>query len=163
MEIIKFGKKTIGTIGETAACAYLKLKGHTLISRNLRVKRGEIDILTIKDGILHITEVKTMTGASEGSKAGNQWIQPEDNFSRAKMKRLRLMGFEILSMYPNNRLFRDFYESFETLTSKGETPIIKVLVPGEDPAIQIDGIAIRLSLDGKVIKKVTARYYPCLI
>jgi uncharacterized protein UPF0102 len=66
------GNKKIGSMGEKAACTYLESKGHIVLARNLRLKRGEIDILTVRNNTLHLVEVKT--GVSVDA------IVPEDSF-----------------------------------------------------------------------------------
>ena len=37
-------KKKLGNIGESAAAVYLKSKGHIILSRNMKLKRGEIQV-----------------------------------------------------------------------------------------------------------------------
>lgn len=49
-----------GPLGEELVVKHLKNKGFLIIERNYNVERiGEIDIIAIKDGILHFIEVKT--------------------------------------------------------------------------------------------------------
>ncbi len=52
-------KKELGDFGENVAAYYLEKKGYTILKRNFRVKGGEIDIISAKDGIIAFTEVKT--------------------------------------------------------------------------------------------------------
>lgn len=53
------GKKSLGRIGEEAAAVYLEKKGYTILSRNVRIGRSEIDIICENDGFLVFAEVKT--------------------------------------------------------------------------------------------------------
>ena len=49
-----FGKE-----GEQDAVDFLIENGHTILERNFRFGHAEIDIISRKDNILHIVEVKT--------------------------------------------------------------------------------------------------------
>src|SRR3954471_21723389 len=49
----------IGVKGEQIAADYLLNKGYTVLHRNWRSKRKEIDIIAVKDDILAIVEIKT--------------------------------------------------------------------------------------------------------
>lgn len=52
-------KKEIGDFGERAVAYYMEKKGYKILSRNFRIKGGEIDIIAEKDGIIAFVEVKT--------------------------------------------------------------------------------------------------------
>jgi len=45
--------------GETMACDYLREQGYTILARNYRCKRGEIDIIAVQNSLLVCAEVKT--------------------------------------------------------------------------------------------------------
>ncbi len=67
---INLSNKEIGKKGESFASLILELKGYRILSRNLRIAGGEIDILAVKDECLYVFEVKLRTsdkfgGASE--------------------------------------------------------------------------------------------------
>ena len=49
----------IGRKGEDAACVWLASKGHTVLERNWRGGRCEIDIITADTAGLHFVEVKS--------------------------------------------------------------------------------------------------------
>lgn len=76
--------KELGTRGEDAACAFLERRGHTIVERNWKDKRGEIDIISLEGEELVLTEVKTRSGEDFGS--------PEDAVDPRKQKRLRRLG-----------------------------------------------------------------------
>ncbi|MFQ5753648.1 MAG: YraN family protein [bacterium] len=59
--------KKIGTLGEDMAAQYLEKQHYTIIERNYRWARGEIDIVAQKDDILIFVEVKTARGGTFGS------------------------------------------------------------------------------------------------
>lgn len=48
----------IGKEAETKASAYLEKEGYTILARNFHSKFGEIDIIALKEDILHFCEVK---------------------------------------------------------------------------------------------------------
>lgn len=51
--------KSIGDYGENIACNYLKNKNHIIKDRNFRFHKYEVDIVSIYNGILIFTEVKS--------------------------------------------------------------------------------------------------------
>lgn len=53
----------IGQLGESMAVKFLKSKGFLIINRNVNFHNiGEIDVVAIKDRVLHFIEVKTSLG-----------------------------------------------------------------------------------------------------
>ncbi|MBQ2522294.1 MAG: YraN family protein [Bacteroidales bacterium] len=64
-------KKTVGTLGEEAACRYLEAQGHRILERNWRSGHLELDIVSMDGAGLHFVEVKTrvapLTAAPEES------------------------------------------------------------------------------------------------
>ena len=59
-------KRGIGEWGERVAADYLQARGYRVIARNVRTPYGEIDIVTEKDGLTVLIEVKTRTSRSLG-------------------------------------------------------------------------------------------------
>ncbi|WP_299817851.1 YraN family protein [uncultured Pontibacter sp.] len=55
-----------GQNGEQTAAAYLIELGYTILQRNYRHKRAEIDIIAQQDDVLVFVEVKTRTSATFG-------------------------------------------------------------------------------------------------
>ena len=55
-----FSRKQTGDFGEEKACRYLAENGYSIIERNFRTRRGEIDIIAKKAGVLCFVEVKTL-------------------------------------------------------------------------------------------------------
>jgi len=135
-----WGNKKVGQCGERAAEVYLKAKGHVIVDKNVRFKRGEIDILSKSNTTLHVVEVKTSKCKFDGEVSVA--IEPEESFSKRKIATLRYLANEVLSKYGGKYSERI----------------------SEDVQIQIDGIAIRLYFDKNMnkIKKITARYYPAI-
>ena len=80
---MKTEKQKIGNLGEDLACRFLVSKDFRVIERNYRKKWGEIDVIAVKDGVLHFVEVKAMAALHN-----NGGHRPEDNVH--KWKKLRL-------------------------------------------------------------------------
>jgi len=57
-------RKSIGKEGEDRAALYLVEHGFTILNRNWRTKRGEIDIIAAKENIIVFVEVKTLPSGS---------------------------------------------------------------------------------------------------
>ncbi|MDP2586236.1 MAG: YraN family protein [Candidatus Komeilibacteria bacterium] len=82
-------KQTIGKLGEDLALKFLKNKGFLMISRNFRVRGGEIDLVCQKAGQLHFIEVKTRTNLAFG--------YGEESVNYFKRRRLKTAILEYLS------------------------------------------------------------------
>ena len=50
--------RRLGDHGEEFAAGMLKDRGYQILERNYRCRSGEIDIIAIRDGIIHFIEVK---------------------------------------------------------------------------------------------------------
>ncbi|PHR56884.1 MAG: hypothetical protein COA44_07180 [Arcobacter sp.] len=53
--------RALGDIAEEKACLYIQTLGFQIIERNYTLRGGEIDIIAIKDEVLHFIEVKSGT------------------------------------------------------------------------------------------------------
>jgi len=51
--------RAVGDIGEEKAVIYLQQNGFSVVDRNVSSRFGEIDIIVIKDEVLHFVEVKS--------------------------------------------------------------------------------------------------------
>ena len=51
--------RALGDIAEDKACSYIQQRGFQVIDRNFTLRGGEIDIIAIKDEVLHFIEVKS--------------------------------------------------------------------------------------------------------
>ena len=81
----------IGRRGEDLAQEYLLREGFTLLHRNWRNGRYEIDLVMERDGMVHIVEVKTRV-------AGNP-TSPEEAFTRAKFRALCRAAEDYIQIY----------------------------------------------------------------
>lgn len=73
--------KIVGNAGEDFAAKMLEDTGYTILERNYRTRIGEIDIIAIRDGVLHFIEVKTRTGDDFG--------YPADAVTESKQNTIR--------------------------------------------------------------------------
>ena len=88
----------LGKKGEDLAVDYLCSRGFKILFRNWKYGRFEIDIIAIKDEMLHFVEVKLRSSAMHGD--------PEQNITRSKIKCL-LKGIDgFLSQHTKYRDFR---------------------------------------------------------
>ena len=55
---MKINKRTIGTVGEDTACAYLEQANYKILERNFRCRSGEIDIIALDGDYMVFIEVK---------------------------------------------------------------------------------------------------------
>ena len=81
-----------GSKGEGLALAYFLEKGYTILEQNWRTGRLEVDIIAVKNGLLHFIEVKTRTSMLFG--------YPEENVSKKKINNLINASEIYLQQYP---------------------------------------------------------------
>ncbi len=72
----------LGNKGEQWAAEYLAGKGFTVLERNYRYKKAEIDIIARKDKLLIFVEVKTRSSTEFG--------EPEEAVSKSKTALVQL-------------------------------------------------------------------------
>jgi len=100
-------KRLFGDLGENTACSYLKKSGYSIIKRNYQTKFGEIDIIAKKENQLIFIEVKSSNFDSE--------IPPEDNLTKAKIKKL-LKTIELYLL--SNRFSREIPHRLDLIAVK---------------------------------------------
>ena len=61
-------RRTLGEIGEKAACRYLKTRGYKILKRNFIAENGEIDIIAESRSAIVFVEVKTRTKETQNEK-----------------------------------------------------------------------------------------------
>ena len=77
----------IGKIGERIAKTFLMKHGFSVLETNYRTRLGEIDIIAKKDDVLRFVEVKSVK-VRDFESYQNQPIQPEDNLTGSKYKKI---------------------------------------------------------------------------
>jgi len=78
------GRKKLGQWGESVAAIHLQAKGMTILARNWRCRRGEIDLVAQDGDELVFVEVKTRRGRGLGT--------PEEALTSRKAKKLLQLG-----------------------------------------------------------------------
>lgn len=73
-------RQHVGSWGEELVRAHYARHGFSLLVKNVRLRRSEIDLLFVKRGVLYSVEVKTRRSLSFGN--------PEDSITTAKRERL---------------------------------------------------------------------------
>lgn len=76
-----------GKVYEDIAEEYLKSIGYRILGRNVRCKRGEVDIVALDGDTLVLVEVKGGRSSAFG--------HPAERFSREKLRRLISCGYEL--------------------------------------------------------------------
>lgn len=82
--------KNTGNHGEELSVKWFKAKGYTILERNWRFKKSEVDVIASKDNKLHFIEVKTRTSMKLGF--------PEDSIDSKKMNALKRAAVAYLEM-----------------------------------------------------------------
>ena len=67
--------KRLGDAGEDFAAKTLEDQGYEILERKFRTRRGEIDLIASREGVIHFIEVKTRTGDDYGYPA--EAVTPE--------------------------------------------------------------------------------------
>jgi putative endonuclease len=85
-------RSQIGRLGEEIAAQHLRRRGYSIIERNARTRRGELDIIARDGATLVFVEVKT--GRAQ-ARAGPE--RPALAVGAQKQRRLRLLAREWLA------------------------------------------------------------------
>lgn len=80
-----------GKFGESLAARYLILKDFEIIECNWRFKRFEIDIIAVRNNIIHFVEIKTRHSTLFGF--------PEESVTKKKFKNLQNAAAVYLSTF----------------------------------------------------------------
>ena len=73
-------RQKLGAAGEEVAAGHLLAQGYRIVARNHRCRRGEVDLIAEKAGVLVFVEVRTRASAAFGG--------PEETVSAAKQRRV---------------------------------------------------------------------------
>ena len=97
-------RKNVGDIGEKLAADMLTNSGYRVIARNYIAREGEIDIVAIKDGVMHFIEVKT--------RSGDEFGYPADSVTETKQLHMKKAAASYLASRRGhwNDLSFDVYE-----------------------------------------------------
>ena len=115
---MKTQKQIIGARGEEEACSWLTGEGHRILKRNWRAGHLELDIITLKDRILHVVEVKTRSAGAP--------VPPEINVGYDKRRRITAAARSFLSSDYRSQLPSDLEIYFDVLTVVFEEPAPRI-------------------------------------
>ncbi|HXI12756.1 MAG TPA: YraN family protein [Thermoanaerobaculia bacterium] len=62
-----YSPQELGRLGESRAARHYRLRGYRIVSRNLRLADGEIDLVVRRGALLAFVEVKTRHGTNYGA------------------------------------------------------------------------------------------------
>jgi putative endonuclease len=85
-------KDVLGARGERLAAEHLTRLGFTLLDRNWRASRGELDLVLREEDEIVVAEVKTRAGTAYG--------HPFEAVTAAKLARLRRLAGEWCAAHP---------------------------------------------------------------
>ena len=101
-----------GADGETLAAEWLTGKGYEILHRNWRHSHYEIDIVALKNKMLHFIEVKCRNHSTLG--------YPEDSVTKKKFKNLQRAANEFLFLNPGHKWIQ--YDILSITFHKGKEP-----------------------------------------
>ncbi|MEO1060068.1 MAG: YraN family protein [Actinomycetota bacterium] len=88
-------RQALGAWGEDRVAGWYVERGHTVLARNWRSGRGELDLVVAAPGTIVFCEVKTRRGTSHGS--------PFDAVTSDKQRRIRSLALRFLDAHPEHR------------------------------------------------------------
>jgi len=102
----------LGKIGEEKAIAYLQSIGFTILDKNWRFKKAEVDIIAQKDNLVIAVEVKTRSSLEFGNpqdfvnpKKIKLLVEAMDQYVCSKDLDVNLR-FDIIAVYTQNSDFK---------------------------------------------------------
>lgn len=103
---MRFAPAQLGRIGEWRAAWFYRLRGYSILERNLRLGAGEIDLVLKRGATIVIAEVKTRQThfAGEGHEA----------VTRVKRERMIRLGDQYAASHPRAQLRYDILSIFWT-------------------------------------------------
>ncbi len=85
-------RQSAGTLGESTACDELRRLGYEILATRYRSRFGEIDIVSVRDGVIGFVEVKARRRpAGEGGASAIDAVHPR------KRRRIAAMALDYLA------------------------------------------------------------------
>jgi putative endonuclease len=103
---MKFAPKLLGRLGERFAAWFYRLRGYSIVDRNVRFAAGEIDLIARRGSTLVIAEVKTRQTSRTGE--GHEAV------TRTKRERMIRLGDQYAARHPGTHLRYDVISIFWT-------------------------------------------------
>jgi putative endonuclease len=98
--------RELGIRGERRAAWFYRLRGYSIVERNLRLRAGEIDLIARRGNTVAIVEVKTRQSRAAG--------EGFDAVDRRKRQRLVRLGDQYAAIHPGVQLRYDILSLFWT-------------------------------------------------
>ena len=108
----RFTAARLGAAGERRAAWFYRLRGWTVVARNVRSRGGEIDLIVRRGRTLAFVEVKTRQSLTAGEGYGavdarkRQQLVDLANAWLARHLHLGEVRYDVLSLFWNGRRFR---------------------------------------------------------
>lgn len=94
-----------GDIAEETAVSFLVEEGYSIIDKNVYIGKKEIDIIALKDEVLHFVEVKS-----------GERFEPVYNITRSKLQNLSYA----ISLYMGSRCFENDFMLDALIVKNGQ-------------------------------------------
>lgn len=85
--------ETLGQWGESKAAEFYRSQGAKILGRNVKLGRGELDLVVVQQNRLIFVEVKTR----KGSHFGEGW----EAVTTSKQKQISRLAVQFLKLYPH--------------------------------------------------------------
>lgn len=86
------GRAAVGARAERFVAWWLRLRGYRIVARNWRGRRGELDLVALRRGVLHIVEVRATRGT---------WLgRPAAAVTPQKQAQVRRVAEELVARNP---------------------------------------------------------------
>ncbi|MGM9740051.1 MAG: YraN family protein [Candidatus Cryptobacteroides sp.] len=89
------GKGKLGKAGEDEVCKWLIARGHTILERNWRAGKQEIDIISLAPDGIHFAEVKSRTAPVQGEPEEAVNAVKQRNIVKAARRYMTMKGKEL--------------------------------------------------------------------
>lgn len=101
---MRLSPHALGRKGEQRAAWFYRLRGYSILARNVRLPAGEIDLVVKRGSTIVIAEVKTRQTSTAGE--GHEAVD------RSKRERMIRLGDQYAGRHPDARLRYDIVSLF---------------------------------------------------
>ena len=124
--VIKTGRQLIGRIGEDAVTAKYAALGFSVVDRNVRLGRNEIDLILQNESHLLFVEVKTRHAIPH---APSRYGRPAAAIDKSKRERMRKAAEDYLREHPTSRQPRiDVAEVYLRKRADGTDEVLEIKI-----------------------------------
>ena len=114
-------KKSTGNKGENLACIFLESKEYSIVEKNFRAAKCEIDIIAKKDEYIIFIEVKTRKSQKFGSASQSVGFGKQKNIIKAAEMFLTMNDlymdlqprFDVIEVYMDDKTGRNYINHIE--------------------------------------------------